>query len=51
MNAKSEAQRVSLLQLNEKNVKYEYNPRVRNSEAVNNKSKNNSAKKKSGRKK
>ncbi len=53
MTAKSEAQRVALLQMNEKNVKYEYNPRVRNSNVVNNvnKPKNNSAKKKSGKKK
>lgn len=53
MTAKSEAQRVALLSINEKNVKYEYNPRKRsvseNGDKVNNGK--NSAKKKSGKKK
>lgn len=53
MNAKSEAQRVALLESKEKNVKYEYNPRVRKSSELNdnlNKGKT-SAKKKGGKKK
>ncbi|MGN1112855.1 MAG: YidC/Oxa1 family membrane protein insertase [Acutalibacteraceae bacterium] len=53
MNANSEARRVALLNANEAKVKYEYNPRVRNSSELNNTANNakSSAKKKSGKKK
>lgn len=53
MNANSEARRVALLNANEAKVKYEYNPRTRNSSELNNTTNNgkNAAKKKSGKKK
>ena len=53
MNANSEARRVALLNANEAKVKYEYNPRTRNSSELNNVTNNgkNAAKKKSGKKK
>ena len=52
MTAKSEAQRVALLNMNEAKVKYEYNPRKRSGLEPDNNNNNGktSAKKKSGKK-